>query len=237
MIRARDATDTARDFLGRPYSEMDCIALIVQIIRTSPGGMPDYRCQGTNWLWESVSNSGKYRHLTWRQEGISGAKAGMLAFKRYGMEDEGHVGLVTDAGTVIHASSVEGKTVETLLSASQGWELLGIHRYIGTQGAEKMSRLYRAKVATRKDPLSLREAPKDGRVIARIPKGAIVDVMSEDSWPLIEYEGMRGYASMAYLERIEEDTAEEMRLVLTDEAGNTWIPEGGFSAQLQKTED
>lgn len=237
MIRARDAIDTARGFLGRPYSEMDCIALIVQIIRTSPGGMPDYRCQGTNWLWESVSNSGKYRHLTWQQEGISGAQAGMLAFKRYGMEDEGHVGLVTDAGTVIHASSVEGTTVETLLSASQGWDLLGIHRYIGTQGAKRMSRLYRAKVATRKDPLSLRAAPKDGRVIARIAKGAIVDVMSEDSWPLIEYEGMRGYASMAYLERIEEETAEEMRLVLTDEAGNTWIPDGGFSAQLRKTED
>lgn len=210
------------------------MALIVRIIRSCPGGAEDYRCQGTNWLWDSVKGSGKYRHLTSRQEGLEGAKAGMLAFKRYGMEDEGHVGLVTDAGTVIHASSERGRTVETVLSASQGWDLLGVHRYIQIEG-EQMSRLYRAKVATKEDSLRLRDAPVSGRVIAKIPRGAAVSVMSEGEWPLVEYDGMQGYASAAYLKRMEEENG--MRLVLTDEAGNTWIPEGGFHVQMRKTED
>lgn len=236
MIAVKDAVNTARSMLGTPYGEMDCIALIVQIIRRSPGGVADYRCQGTNWLWDSVGNSGKYRHLTSRQEGIGGIRAGMLVFKRYGLEDEGHVGLVTGSGTVIHASSVFGEVVETPLNASQGWDLAGVHRYIEKEETS-MSRLYRARVATKEDPLSLREEPKTGRVIAKMPKDAIVDVMSEGDWPLIEYENMQGYASHAYLERLEEEENGDIRMVLTDEAGNTWIPEGRFSVEMRKTED
>ena len=128
MIEAKEAVRTARGLLGTPYSEMDCMALIRAVIRRSPGGASDYRCQGTNWLWSSVNNSGRYRHLTWRQEGLAGACAGMLAFKCRGA-DVHHTGLVTGEGTVIHSSSAYGKVVETALDES--WQLLGIHRDIG----------------------------------------------------------------------------------------------------------
>ena len=127
MIKAEDAMNTARMLLDTPYSEMDCIALIRAVIKRSAGGMKDYRCEGTNWLWRSIGNSGKYRHLVWRQEHTQGACGGMLAFKRNG-EDIHHVGLVTDEGTVIHASSVMGSVVETPLDDS--WSCLGQHRYI-----------------------------------------------------------------------------------------------------------
>lgn len=127
MINAHDAVACARGFLGTPYAETDCIRLIVRVIRKCPGGDPSYRCEGTNWLWRSIANSSRYRHLTWRQEGIGGAKAGMLAFKKRG-EDVHHVGLVTGEGTVIHASSVYGKVVETALDGS--WHLLAQHRDI-----------------------------------------------------------------------------------------------------------
>ena len=106
---------------------MDCIALIRDVIKRSAGGVKDYRCEGTNWLWRSINKSGKYRHLIWRQEGIEGARGGMLAFKRSG-DDIHHVGLVTDKGTVIHSSSVSGCVIETPLDSS--WHLLGQHRYI-----------------------------------------------------------------------------------------------------------
>lgn len=239
MIRARDAIDTARSMIGTPYEQMDCMALIIQVIRRSPGGEKGYRCQGTNWLWDSIDNGGKYRHLVSRKEGIGGAKAGMLAFKRYGLADEGHIGLVTEKGTVIHSSSTGGRgVVETPLTAAQGWDLLGIHRYIETDEAEERTEMtYRAKVATKNDPLSLRDAPENGRVIARMPKDTVVQVMGESNWPLVSYDGMQGYASHEYLERIEEETAQEVRMVLTDDMGNTWIPEGGFSVQMRKTED
>ncbi len=127
MIKAEDAIRTARTFIGTPYSEMDCIALIRAVIKRTAGGMKDYRCEGTNWLWRSIDGSGKYRHVIWQKEDIDGARGGMLAFKRRG-EDIHHVGLVTQEGTVIHSSSAEGCVVETPLDGS--WACLGQHRYI-----------------------------------------------------------------------------------------------------------
>ena len=38
MIRNEDAIRAARALIGTPYSELDCIGLIVRVIRTSPGG-------------------------------------------------------------------------------------------------------------------------------------------------------------------------------------------------------
>lgn len=136
MIKASNAIRMARTLLGTPYSEMDCIRLIVMVIRRTAGGDAAYRCEGTNWLWNSIDNSSKYRHLTWRQESTNGAKAGMLAFKRDG-DNVHHVGLVTGEGTVIHASSVYGKVVEMELDGS--WHLLGRHKYIdvGETAAEE----------------------------------------------------------------------------------------------------
>ena len=132
MIKADDAIRVARSLIGTPYSELDCINLIKRVIHTAPGGVTSYTTAGTNSLWKSYDMSAKYRDLTWRQEGIQGAQAGMLAFKRSG-EDVHHVGLVTGDGTVIHSSSARGQVVETELDCS--WALLGIHRYIEAAGA------------------------------------------------------------------------------------------------------
>jgi len=129
MIAACDAIAAARGLLGTPYKELDCINLIKKVIRTAPGGVAKYTTAGTNSLWKSHSMSKKYRDLTWRQEGLTGACAGMLAFKRSG-EDVHHVGLVTACGTVIHSSSTLGCVAETELSQTQGWNLLAVHRYI-----------------------------------------------------------------------------------------------------------
>lgn len=140
MIETDEAIRTARSLLGTPYAQMDCIALIVRIIRTAKGGRPGYRTAGTNSLWKSAEMSAKYRDLTRRQEGIAGARPGMLAFKRRGA-DVHHVGLVAgggDAGspdgsglTVIHSSSARGEVVETALDSS--WALLAVHRDIAVQ--------------------------------------------------------------------------------------------------------
>ena len=134
MIAWSDAVREARSHLGTPYAQMDCIALIRAVIRSAPGGEADYRCEGTNWLWDSISNSKKYRHLTWRQESLHDARAGMLAFKADGA-DVHHVGLVTGEGTVIHASSAYGRTVETALAREEGWTYLARHRAIAAGDA------------------------------------------------------------------------------------------------------
>ena len=82
MIKANEAIRTARGLIGTPYSELDCINLIKKVIRTAPGGDKNYTTAGTNDLWNSDSKSAKYRDLTWKQEGISGAQ-GMRGGNRY----------------------------------------------------------------------------------------------------------------------------------------------------------
>ena len=205
-IKTADAISTARALIGTPYSELDCINLIKRVIRTAPGGDPAYRTAGTNTLWRSYELAGKYRDLTWRQEGIQGARAGMLAFKRHG-GDVHHVGIVTERGTVIHSSSVYGKVVETPLDES--WQLLAVHRYIEAAGTaeteEAMSVLYQAVVNTARDPLNVRDAPEaGGRKIGELARGTTVDVLAEpaDGWVYVSGGGVIGYASAAYLARV-----------------------------------
>lgn len=206
-IKTADAIRAARALIGTPYATLDCIGLIVRVIRTSPGGDPTYRCQGTNWLWRSIDNSARFRDLTWRQEGIQGARAGELAFKRNG-GDVHHVGIVTERGTVIHSSSVYGKVVETPLDES--WQLLAVHRYIEAAGTaeteEAMGVLYQAVVNTARDPLNVRDAPEaSGRKIGELARGSTVDVLAEpcEGWAYVRGDGVTGYASSAYLARVE----------------------------------
>lgn len=207
MIKAQDAISAARALIGTPYSELDCINLIKRVIRTAPGGVPWYTTAGTNALWASYIASDKYRDIIWRQEGIAGARAGMLALKRHG-GDVHHGGIVTERGTVIHSSSVYGKVVETALDES--WNLLAQHRYIEVAAAAAetegtMDVLYQAVVNTMRDPLNVRDSPDaSGRKIGELPRGLTVDVLAEpcEGWLYVRGDGVTGYASAAYLARV-----------------------------------
>lgn len=207
MIKTQDAIDTARALIGTPYSELDCINLIKRVIRTAPGGVPWYTTAGTNALWASYISSDKYRDIIWRQEGIAGSRAGMLALKKHG-GDVHHVGLVTERGTVIHSSSVRGQVVETALDDS--WHLLAQHRYIEVAAAAAetegtMDVLYQAVVNTMRDPLNVRDSPEaGGRKIGELPRGTTVDVLAEpcEGWLYVRGDGVIGYASAAYLARV-----------------------------------
>lgn len=248
MIKADNAVRTGRLLIGTPYAELDCINFIKRIIRTSLGGVKDYTTAGTNALWNSYNSAAKYRDLTWQQEGISGARAGMLVFKRSG-NDVHHVGLVTGMGTVLHSSSAKGRgVVETPLSASEGWNLLAKHRYIKVKEDAEMievnvpqNALYSAKVITKTDPLSVREWAETGTIIGKVPKGRIVEVLSDadDGWLKIRYNELVGYASAKYLERIAgEDEpvysgevapeAAARPVFIVDSAGNRFQPVGDF---------
>ncbi|MBQ8617463.1 MAG: hypothetical protein IJ418_08090 [Clostridia bacterium] len=184
MIKAKDAIATARSYIGTPYSEMDCIALIRAVIKRSLGGVADYRCEGTNWLWASINNSSKYRHLIWRQESIEGARAGMLAFKRSG-DDIHHVGLVTEKGTVIHSSSVFGYVAETELDGS--WDLLGKHKHIAVLEEE---------IVRNKDtdivPNDTEVVPNNTTVNSNNPKITIIDSVGNHFEPVGDWRTLVG---------------------------------------------
>lgn len=245
MVKTKDAIRIARDLIGTPYAELDCINLIKKVIRTAPGGVPSYTTAGSNALWSSYDMSAKYKDLTWRQEGIFGARAGMLAFKRSG-SDVHHVGIVTGEGTVIHSSSTQGGrgVVETPLSSSEGWNLLAIHRYIeaadgAAEGQEETVASYKAQVTLSKEDstLNVRNEPsKSGDRIGRIGHGAVVTVQAEmpNGWKYITYgEGMSGYVDGSFLTLYEEPEVNdgneaESSVIIVDSVGHQFRPVGDF---------
>lgn len=261
MIKTKDAIAAARGLLGTPYSELDCINLIKKVIRDAPGGVKGYTTAGTNALWRSYDMSAKYKDLTWRQAGLAGAKAGMIAFKADD-EDYRHAGIVTDAGTVIHSSSTQGGrgVVETPLTAKEGWTHLSIHRYIetlesGGEPQEESMESYRA-IVTLKDPgssLNVRNEPgRGGDVINKLFHGQSVTVQAEyeNGWAYVQFgdSGKSGYVSMEYLTRDdepegtpqkEEDLPENVirvsgTPVIVDGEGNEFYPVGGWWVEFRK---
>ena len=199
MIQAEAAIRAARGLIGTAYSELDCINLVKKVIRTAPGGDKRYTTAGTNELWNSFDSAPKYRHLIWRQSGISGAKPGMLAFMGVGTGDVSHTGLVTECGTVIHSSKSRGCVVETGLTEKRGWNGLGVHRMIAVDGEETADSAEGESVTVcAQGGLRMRKKPK-GRYMQMIPDGAQLAVLEEkDGWMRAEYRGFTGWISGEY---------------------------------------
>ena len=205
MVKTGEAIRTARGLIGTPYSELDCINPIKKVIRTAPGGDRNYTTAGTNDLWNSDSKSGKYRDLTWKQAGISGAKPGMLAFMGVGTGDVNHVGLVTERGTVIHSSKSWGETVETELTEKRGWNGLGVHRDIevadesNEDTAEDVQAGAEYIVCAQKG-LRMRKKPDiHGEYMQMIPDGAVITALeARAGWLKTTYKGYTGWVSAEY---------------------------------------
>lgn len=215
MIQAEEAIRVARGLIGTAYSELDCINLVKKVIRTAPGGDKRYTTAGTNELWNSFDSVPKYRHLIWRQSGISGAKPGMLAFMGVGTSDVSHTGLVTERGTVIHSSKSRGSVVETALTAKAGWNGLGVHRMIavgevdGDKSAdeEQTENSAEGEVVTvcAQGGLRMRKKPR-GRYMKMILDGTRLVVLEEKGgWLRVEYRGYTGWVSGEYCCKAGED--------------------------------
>lgn len=226
MIKTYDAILTARSLLGTPYGQMDCINFIKAIIRRSPGGDLTYTDAHVPALWASYGSSGKYKHLTWRQEHMEDPVAGMLAFKGLPLgrdHQPSHVGLVTGPTTVIHSSSALGGVVETEINNQ--WTLLGQSRWIEIEGedqdgGEKKEMFYKAVVEAEKGKtVNLRAGPslKD-RIIKQIPVRTEVSVLTEfDEWSFVDAGDDSGYMKQEFLRRIDEDPE------IPEEDGAEWL--------------
>ena len=212
MIQAEEAIRAARGLIGTAYSELDCINLIKKVIRTCAGGDKRYTTAGTNELWNSFDSAPKYRHLIWRQTGISGAKPGMLAFMGVGTGDVNHTGLVTERGTVVHSSKSRGGVVETALAKKNGWNGLGVHRMIevdypegGKAEVSETEKIFgNATVSVTSGYLNIREGASTRlNVIAKAANGARVNIIREavdTGWVFGALaSGEAGYMSSEYL--------------------------------------
>lgn len=240
MIQAEEAIRAARGLIGTAYSELDCINLVKKVIRTAPGGDKRYTTAGTNELWNSFDSVPKYRHLIWRQAGISGAKPGMLAFMGVGTGDVNHTGLVTEQGTVIHSSKSRGGVVETALTAKAGWNGLGKHRmievdYLEVEKVVKISteKIFgNATVSVTSGYLNIRDgASTRSKIIAKAENGARVNIIREaggTGWVFGKLaSGEAGYMSSEYLV---EDTG------LIGEKGEPGEPGGQATTTLRRSD-
>ena len=200
MIQAEEAIRAARGLIGTSYETLDCINLIKKVIRTAPGGDKRYTTAGTNDLWNSDSKSAKYRDLTWKQEGISGAKAGMLAFMGVGTGDVDHTGLVTERGTVIHSSKSRGCVVETELTEKRGWNGLGVHRMIEVAENADAAPTGTAYVICAQTGLRMRKRPDvRGEYMQMLPDGAVIVALeTRAGWIKTTYKGYTGWVSGEY---------------------------------------
>ena len=233
MIQAEEAIRAARGLIGTAYSELDCINLIKKVIRTAPGGDKRYTTAGTNELWNSFDSVPKYRHLIWRQSGISGAKPGMLAFMGVGTGDVSHTGLVTEQGTVIHSSKSRGGVVETALTAKAGWNGLGAHRMIEVNGYVndedvQIDAKYSIGEYTvsYKNGLRLRKRPSlTGAYMLTMPCGAKLTVTEIDGdWGKAAYKGHQGWCSLAYCDKVgTQDEAGENEQIVIRATRQQWL--------------
>ena len=233
MIQAEAAIRAARGLIGTAYSELDCINLVKKVIRTCAGGDKRYTTAGTNELWNSFDSAPKYRHLIWRQAGISGAKAGMLAFMGVGTGDVSHTGLVTERGTVIHSSKSWGGVVETALTAKAGWNGLGAHRMIEVNGymndedvqIDAKYSIGEYAVSYEKG-LRLRKRPSlTGAYMLTMPCGAKLTVTEIDGdWGKAAYNGHQGWCSLAYCDKVgTQDEAGENEQIVIRATRQQWL--------------
>ena len=207
MIQAEEAIRVARGLIGTAYSELDCINLVKKVIRTAPGGDKRYTTAGTNELWNSFDSAPKYRHLIWRQSGISGAKPGMLAFMGVGTGDVSHTGLVTERGTVIHSSKSRGGVVETALSEKNGWNGLGVHRMIEVAENAGAAPTGTAYIVCARTGLRMRKRPDvRGEYMQMLPDGAVIVALeTRAGWIKTTYKGYTGWVSGEYCCKAGED--------------------------------
>ena len=207
MIQAEEAIRVARGLIGTAYSELDCINLVKKVIRTAPGGDKRYTTAGTNELWNSFDSVPKYRHLIWRQSGISGAKPGMLAFMGVGTGDVSHTGLVTERGTVIHSSKSRGGVVETALSEKNGWNGLGVHRMIEMAENAGAAPTGTAYIVCARTGLRMRKRPDvRGEYMQMLPDGAVIVALeTRAGWIKTTYKGYTGWVSGEYCCKTGED--------------------------------
>ena len=207
MIQAEEAIRVARGLIGTAYSELDCINLVKKVIRTAPGGDKRYTTAGTNALWDSDSKCGRYRDLTWKQTGISGAKSGMLAFMGVGTGDVSHTGLVTEQGTVIHSSKSRGGVVETALTEKNGWNGLGVHRMIAVAENADAAPTGTAYIVCAQTGLRMRKRlDVRGEYMQMLPDGAVIVALeTRAGWIKTTYKGYTGWVSGEYCCKAGED--------------------------------
>ena len=120
----------------------------------------------------------------------------------------------------------KGTTLE-VYEISEGWANVS---WNGSEGYCSMAYLKSADenitsqyvVATKNDPLSMRQAPDtSSSILTCIPRGTTVEVSEiNNGWAKVSWNGSEGYCSMAYLKSADEETVSEYIIATKDDPLN-----------------
>lgn len=227
----------------------DCVGLGIGALRR--GGIKYTGIHGSNWAARKESVE------LWQIESVSELTIGDNVLKAYEPGDKGwslpsryakdadqrdyyHLGVVTSVNPlrITHCTTPTIKTDTTLgrWKYAFRWKHLSVD--VNYEPAVEVDAVYKATVKLKTSKyLNLRVGPStDDTKIGKIPNGGIVEVLTAgDAWSFVRYDGMSGYVNNQYLVEIEEepDDSIHVQLVITDSAGNTFIPVGDFSAKLE----
>lgn len=204
----------------------DCIGLIIGAVRMAGGKWPGVH--GSNWAARNAMST--FDHIADAGEMFLGEivyKAREPGEDKYALpsrydnsgdlRDYYHVGVVTgiDPLEITHCTSVPGGIAfDTKMG---NWRWGGKLKYVDyAEGGMTMEPIYQAKVHADNDyPVKMREqASTKSEVLAKIPKGTIVDVLgivgsNEGDWGFIRYGGKTGYMMTKFLEPVKEEEADE----------------------------
>ena len=107
--------------------------------------------------------------------------------RKYGKDGLGnhyHIGLMGDDGKIYNAQSEKTGSVA---SDPKGWSYCFALKNVDYEETEEMDgmSLYTARVITQNDPLNVRDAPKTGRIIGKLERGPVVEVLKEGGFARI----------------------------------------------------
>ena len=123
-------------------------------------------------------------------------------YKADGLGNYKHIALCSRDGS--RALNAKGEQYGFCSDSLSGYAYAAPLPGVEYEEEKAMDALYQASVVTEKDPLRMRASPVTGEVLGHVPKGERVDVLAEGEWPQIRYGELVGYASGAYLRRVEE---------------------------------
>lgn len=224
----------AEQFLGRPYSEIDCRELINRMLGACALA-GSYK--GSNALWRDMAWTGTPEEAVKRFGSVPvGALVYILDFdggevlRGYtdGLGNASHVGVVTGTGKgVIHASASRGCVCESEFKGKTipngGWNRVGLMKQLdyGAVGAgtvEVTSSDTAVTVAPSGSTVNLRKsASKSAALIERIPLGQAVTLRGPElgGWYPVRWGKKEGWVMAEFL-RVD--------------GGQAKVPEAGYSS-------
>ena len=214
MPTGRELAAAAPQYLGTPYSKMDCQKFVEQCLadigihKDLPGSNAWYR--EMDWVGSPEECRKQFGKVPvgaflfiWEPTGEP------EKYKGDGKGNASHIGIVTETGA-IHSSASRGCVAESEFSGKTikngGWNKVGLWDRIDYCEEE---RPVETAIISAPDggTVNLRDEPrKSGQRLMKMPTGSVVEVLSRgDEWSKVRFSGMTGFVMTEFLVTEPED--------------------------------